>query len=40
MSQGLTNVVNRITIKNPRTKKRKKFVTNVCCHVGRNNIYL
>jgi len=37
MSQGWTNVVSRITIKNPITKRRKKFITNVCCHVGRDN---
>jgi len=37
MSQGWSNVVNSTTIKNPRTKRRKKYVTNVCCHVGSNN---
>jgi len=37
ISQGWTNVVNSTIINNPRTKRRKKFSTRVCCCVGRND---
>ena len=37
MSQGWTNMVSSTTVKNPKSIRRKKFVTNVYCDVGRNN---
>jgi len=30
-------VVSNTTIKNTRNGGRKKFITRLCCHVGRNN---
>jgi len=30
-------MINNTTNKNPRTEGRKKFITSLCCHVGRNN---
>jgi len=30
-------MVSSNTIKNPTTEKRKKFITSLYCHVGRNN---
>ena len=40
LERECTNVEETLTwgrdVRNPCTKRRKKFVTNVCCHVGRN----
>ena len=30
-------MISNTTIKNPRTKGREKFITSVCCCVGRND---
>jgi len=36
MTQGRTNMINSTTINNPITKGRERFITSVCCCVGRN----
>jgi len=37
MSQEWTNMTSNTTIKNPITIGREKFITSVCCCVGRND---